>query len=306
MLTVNNGRYYIDMTQSENYQRQSKELTPRIAGTSRFINLFERDKSYYVFFVFAKPTTHQMYQFYVGSGFDPGSIKGVRVNISGAPNSGSFTEGGLPWTATMDDKLPQTDSYTNANYMSNPKGYQGNPNVVDIDVDFSKIKQDDENTNLNPKNLAADDTCQPHNYCSKESGKCVCNKTRLGVLGLLDKNYLNVCNNVCGKWAVKDLDCPKGGVPGIQDHAAGRLQCAGSIRTADAPAISSSQGFDADGEQDALGQHRAGTDDDCAGQGYKQGGLLLQPRQPDCERQGCLQGGRLRSLPKDWPGYRRM
>ena len=94
VLTVNNGRYYIDMTQSENYQRQSKELTPRIAGTSRFINLFERDKSYYVFFVFAKPTTHQMYQFYVGSGFDPGSIKGVRVNISGAPNSGSFTRRG--------------------------------------------------------------------------------------------------------------------------------------------------------------------------------------------------------------------
>jgi hypothetical protein len=88
---------------------------------------------------------------------------------------------------------------------------------VDVDFDFRKVKQDKDNkTNLDPKNLASDDTCQPRSYCSKASGTCRCDKDKLGILGLLDPKYKNVCENVCREWAVKDIDCPKGGCLGFK------------------------------------------------------------------------------------------
>jgi cell migration-inducing and hyaluronan-binding protein len=198
VLTVNNGRYFIDTTQSAGWQRTTKELesVPN-PGWERNISVFEAKKSYYVFFVFAKPDTHQVYQIYVGPGFNADSITGTRVNISGLSKA-SFgpwnQDNGKPWTAKMDED---------------------NPNVVDVDFDFRKVKQDNK-TNLNPKNLASDDTCQPRSYCSKASGSCACEKTKLGILGLLDPNYKNVCDNVCKEWAVKDIDCPKGGCLGFK------------------------------------------------------------------------------------------
>jgi cell migration-inducing and hyaluronan-binding protein len=200
VLTVNNGRYYIDTTQSDAFQRNTPDLEPK---RTRFVNVFEGGKSYYVFFVFAKGTTHQTYQIYVGPGFKPADIKGVRVDITSL-NPGSFKPwAGYPWTAKMNE---------------------ANPNVVDVDVDFAKVKQD-KDTNLDPKKLEPalsfmDDSCQPHTYCTKvsEGGKttCGCDTKKLDLLGLLNQNYVNVCKNVCSQWAVADIDCPKGGCLGFK------------------------------------------------------------------------------------------
>jgi hypothetical protein len=203
VLTVNNGSYYIDTTVSRDYQQNTWDLEPRNKGPGRNINVFQGGKSYLVFLLFAKPTTKQTYQIYGGAGFTPGSIAGVQVDVSVMPLPPTAVkdwEGAKFWTATPD---PARDG------------------VVDITIDMTKLPKD----LLDPKHLtsdaeAMDETCQPHTYCSKiTSGTtttCGCDRKKLGVLGLLDPKYENVCDNICSHWAVKDLDCPKGGCLGFK------------------------------------------------------------------------------------------
>src|SRR4029077_11103835 len=56
-LTANNGVYYIDTAAGPIKQAGSPHK-----------NIFEADRTYYVLFVYATPTTHQTYQLYVGTG----------------------------------------------------------------------------------------------------------------------------------------------------------------------------------------------------------------------------------------------
>ena len=61
------------------------------------------------------------------------------------------------------------------------------------------------------------ETCKPVSYCSRNqtSNACQCDEDKLGVLGLLDPASKKVCQTTCKDWAVKDLDCPKGGCLGF-------------------------------------------------------------------------------------------
>ncbi len=199
VLTVNNGTYFIDTTQSETFQRKTPDLAP---NGPRFVNVFGKGKTYYVFFLFAKNTTKQTYQIYGGPGFGVGSVKGVRIDASTLPLPPGAVEdwSAAPWTVTPDPTRKD---------------------VVDVTVDFNKVTGID----LDPEKLNADqsymdETCQPHTYCTKVTSgaktTCGCDPKKLGVLGLLNPNYLNVCKNICEHWAVKDLDCPKGGCLGFQ------------------------------------------------------------------------------------------
>jgi hypothetical protein len=56
-LTANNGTFYIDTAAGPG--KQAKSL---------FKNIFEANRTYYVLFVYATPTTHQVYQMYLGTG----------------------------------------------------------------------------------------------------------------------------------------------------------------------------------------------------------------------------------------------
>ncbi len=58
MMTLDKGTYYVDTTVSELEQRKSAQS----------LNVFKKGETYYVFFLYAKPTTEQTYEFYVGSG----------------------------------------------------------------------------------------------------------------------------------------------------------------------------------------------------------------------------------------------
>ncbi len=199
VLTVNNGQYYIDTTRSEHYQRKSPDLSPT---GPRFVNVFGQGKTYYMFFLFAKTQTKQTYQIYGGPDFTAGNVTGVKVNASVMPlPPGAVTPWKAPWTVTNDAR----------------KG------VVNVEVDFSKVDPKDANldpTHLDPAISYMDETCQPHTYCTKVASgaktTCGCDETKLGVLGLLSPGYKNVCKNICEHWAVKDLDCPKGGCLGFQ------------------------------------------------------------------------------------------
>jgi cell migration-inducing and hyaluronan-binding protein len=195
VLTVNNGRYYIDTTRSLDGQTWTPDMDTRSA--IRQFSVFEPNETYYVFFVFAKPSIKQTYQIYVGPDFklDDGGFKGVRMGIDT-----------LPLVPKAVDKPSWATAHMDAD----------NKNMLDVVVDFSLAKD----VNLNPKNLSTDETCQPRTYCSKvgsgDTATCTCDEKKLGVLGLLNPNYKNVCNNVCSHWAVEDIDCPKGGCLGFQ------------------------------------------------------------------------------------------
>lgn len=201
VLTVNNGRYYIDTTISQDYQQKSNELMPDTAG-SRFINVFQGGKSYYLFFLFAKHDMKQTYEIYGGDGFTDASVSGVQVDVSTMP---------LPASAiTAWSKKP---------FWTVKPGKR--PGVLDIEVDFSKVPAE----LLDPRHLSStltdlDETCEPHTFCSKTAegsgARCGCDTSKLGALGLLNSNFVNVCKNVCEHWAVKDLDCPSSGCLGIK------------------------------------------------------------------------------------------
>jgi cell migration-inducing and hyaluronan-binding protein len=61
-LTVNNGIYYIDSAVSQATQQKW--------GAGNY-NVFQAGQTYYTFLLFAKPTTIQTYQIYVGANFNP-------------------------------------------------------------------------------------------------------------------------------------------------------------------------------------------------------------------------------------------
>ena len=200
VLTVNNGRYYVDTTRSEEYQRKSPDLSPT---GPRFVNVFGQGKTYYMFFLFAKTQTKQTYQIYGGPDFTASNVTGIKVDASVLPlPPGAVTPWTkAPWTVTNDAR----------------KG------VVNVEVDFNKVDPKEVNldpAHLNPDKDFMDETCQPHTYCMKTNSgantTCGCDETRLGVLGLLSPGYKKVCKNICEHWAVKDLDCPKGGCLGFQ------------------------------------------------------------------------------------------
>jgi hypothetical protein len=45
----------------------------------------------------------------------------------------------------------------------------------------------------------------------------------------LSPNYVHVCENVCSHWAVKDIDCPKGGCLGFKFTIPGGFKAAGQF-----------------------------------------------------------------------------
>ena len=90
--------------------------------------------------------------------------------------------------------------------------------ILTMKVDFNEINA----TDIDPANTTKDasvlsEVCKPVSYCSqnKTTNVCGCDEDKLGVLGLLDPASKKVCQTTCKDWAVKDLDCPKGGCLGF-------------------------------------------------------------------------------------------
>lgn len=185
-LTVNHGTYYLDTTvplsmqQSEDFNQQGG---PNKSLTTSF-NVFEPGETYTVFFLYAKPSTQQTYQIYVGTK-DPknGSVTPVQVKI---PDANLVPK---PITGPADWLQPDTSQVASTG-------------IVTVTVDFSKVT----NHNLDPAKDAG--LCQPHTFCTKSGDSCV---STLPKYDPLKAHY----DRVCG-WAVKDLDCPADGCYGFQ------------------------------------------------------------------------------------------
>ena len=179
MLTLNNATYYIDTTVSENTQRSS--------GASS-LNVFESGKTYYVFLLYAKPTTRQTYEIFVGQGADKGyadTVKGVRASLAQDPLS--FT----------DDPSLKWD-----------RDYDPDSGILTVTMDLSGFGSEFEEAKL--------DFCQPESFCELNGAKtrCQCSDYLKATDPVLYQECLD--GNICGTFAGKDIDCPLKGCFGFK------------------------------------------------------------------------------------------
>ena len=179
-LTVNNGSYYLDTTVPSSTQHDSTYYS--------FYNVFQPQTTYNVFLLFAKTNTVQKYSMYVGAGFNVDTdLQAIRAHTEGANNMPVyFTQDSWPstWTKSFDSS---SDVLT-----------------VTMNMTFAEFQTDYMN--------GREKHCAPQNFCSwtggASSGSCGC------ALSSTDALY-NECQNLCSKWAVKDVDCPDNGCFGF-------------------------------------------------------------------------------------------
>jgi cell migration-inducing and hyaluronan-binding protein len=217
IMTVNNGKFYIDTTRSKKTQQTSValgkpdvatqpyiECSERKAGDCepRSINVFEAGKTYLVFFVFAKNTTKQIYQMYVGTGFNPKDkqqFNGIKVTDTNIRYQYKKWDD-IPWTAEMVE--------------GSAKGVK---DILQVTVDFADPKIKD---NLDPGN-GNPETCKPLSYCSWSGKTCGCNLSKDDARNKANpalwgtKGTDGLCAKTCSVWAVRDLDCPADGCLGF-------------------------------------------------------------------------------------------
>ncbi|MEJ0019962.1 MAG: hypothetical protein WDN25_26110 [Acetobacteraceae bacterium] len=208
IMTVNNGKYYIDTTRSPLFQRRTNALgiptdqnatyvecdVKKINGSCepRSINTFLKDQTYYLFLLFTKADTKQTYQVYVGENFKLDSVKGIRFTGRGVSFVKETWDMPVEWKPTM------------------IKGADGKLDVMQITLDFSKVT-----VPLDPKK-AGNEACQPLTFCKSggEAG-CGCNVDPKDPRLLINPSFKRWCEQTCKEWAVKDLDCPEIGCLGI-------------------------------------------------------------------------------------------
>jgi len=179
MLTLNNATYYIDTTVSEKTQRL----------TAASLNVFEPGKTYYVFLLYAKPTTKQTYEIYVGKNagdhYDTEAVEEVRADI-----------GQVPIKFAVDTRLHWD------------RNYNKDTGILRVTIDLAPYEQE--------FTQAKADFCQPSSFCSGPTASaptlpCNCNPA-------LEKVLYDQCvkGNICGEFAGKDIDCPLGGCFGFK------------------------------------------------------------------------------------------
>ncbi len=171
-MTMNKGRYYIDTTVPLQTQRNDEKYT-NLEPAARKLNVFKGGETYFVFFVYAKTSSSQTYQIYVGDNFKISDwFKTGRMNIQG------------------------TDLVFYP--VANMAGIKADPKIVDgvltVNIDFSAV------TELDP---TPDNLCQPRSFCEPSSDKKSCQSA-------LGRNHplWGESTAACNTWAVKDLDCP--------------------------------------------------------------------------------------------------
>ncbi len=193
-LTANHGLYYIDTTVSDANQRAGLKLAPLQKPS---VNVFKGGEEYSVLLIFAKDTTKQTYQLYVGKGRDSSQIDGIVKAIrSPLKRSRPLDIVQASWPAKWVRK------------------YDPDTGFLDVTVDFSDFKSQFDTARMN--------RCKPESFCtwtgSASSGSCGCSdqlKTSNPELyAECTKSLGDNKNNVCS-WAVRAVDCPEGGCYGF-------------------------------------------------------------------------------------------
>jgi hypothetical protein len=182
-LTANHGRYYVDTTVGR--ERQVETI-----GSAAEFTLFKPSGTYYLFLLYAKPSTRQTYQLYVGedAAFDPESrVSAVRVDLANVPLAVTpeTPSAGLPWPIGW------------------RRHYHAKTGILTVTMDMAAFAQDFAD--------ARPASCQPASFCAWQDGDCTC---ALSPGDYLYEECTAEDSAIC-HWSVKDLDCPKGGCLGF-------------------------------------------------------------------------------------------
>jgi cell migration-inducing and hyaluronan-binding protein len=185
-LTINNGTYYIDTTVPLSIQTTEVYNTSGAGGgtLNKNVNLFVANGTYDVFLAYAKPTTHQTYQIYLGTNASTANVQPIQFRLD--TQQVTTPSGANPWLTT---KL-------------------ATGGIVEVTVDFSKLPAG----TLDP--ASANGLCQPRTFCTGTTS-CTGAVTPTDPLAIADPDIINQANAVCAQWAVKDLDCPPSGCYGF-------------------------------------------------------------------------------------------
>ena len=233
-LTVNHGTFFLDTTASEHLQQVTENFSPvtncentpaNKACSQRSVNVFEKDGTYYMFFLYAKRTTKQTYQIYVGQNFTydltykedapTGMLRAIRPALTSMP---------VPTVKTIAWPSGWTVNYNNdtackGSLLPDKKTIDLNCGILQITVDFSSSAL----TDMDP--LPKNGLCEPHKFCTASGNSCGC---ALGTDDLMVKadpattkggvsypGFKGQCQTACSVWAVKDLDFPDHGPYGF-------------------------------------------------------------------------------------------
>ena len=182
-LTLNHGHYYIDT--SNNCSSQGGCIVSNPASENG-VSVFQGGQTYYVYFIYGKPSTQLTFDIYLGPNDETGKWKvaGVRGTFDTDTYVFNPVKGATPWLPT-----PVYDKDTN---------------LLTVTVDLSKSSIATEFAN------EFSDACQPKSYCGVKVGKdgtrtCGCTIA----LGSSCKD-----DTVCS-WGPKDPDCPNAGCYGF-------------------------------------------------------------------------------------------
>jgi hypothetical protein len=195
-LTVNNGTYYLDTTVPFATQKDEPYNT-QDGGQSETtsVNVFQPDDNsisfkgtYNVFFVYAKPSTHQTYQIYLGKDATAADVKPIQVRL---------------------DNLNDVKNPSPAPWLLPPDMSQIGDGIVSVTVDFSKL------TDGSLETTRKNGLCQPVTFCKSDGDACVSAVSDDDPLVKANKDFKKQTAGVCKEWAVKDLDCPPKGCYGF-------------------------------------------------------------------------------------------
>jgi hypothetical protein len=189
-LTINNGSYYLDTAVPLDTQNSEKLNTFGRDGANSTLsfNAFLGGKTYNVFFVYAKQSTKQTYQIYMGTSATNAGIKPIQVKIPGSIDPGP---------------------YTGTNFLTVDDSQAKDTGIVSVTVDFKDI------TALAP--TPDNGLCQPAQFGAKggTTGCTANSQLAASRLAIADRNFVGEAEKVCGHWAIKDLDCPRDGCLGF-------------------------------------------------------------------------------------------
>ena len=184
-LSLNHGAYYIDTTQTCSTQGGAGGLCPVCVPNAKgpgcspapgsvHPTVFLPGQTYYVFFVYAKPTTHQTYDIYVGKDED--------LNIT-------------PVLAYLPGNFVPED-FPSGTWIT-PSKYDPTTGTVRVTLDLKNEQTKFDNSKYAPNF----NFCQPSSFCSV---KTVNNQKTCGC----NPNNPQCTDDAVCAWGVKQLDCP--------------------------------------------------------------------------------------------------
>jgi hypothetical protein len=184
-MTVDHGRYYVDVTASDTTQTGTPVISPPCPTCQPSLpwqhkNVFVKNETYDFFLVYATLKTEQTYQMYVGTGRTMAdvvnSVKPIRVNTANAPFA--IHQG----TSATDKSAIQVT------------GYDSTKGVVTVNINLQGY--------TNEFTDAAAKLCVPQTFCKLSGTTCVAKDA-----GIIHGTTQAERDITCG-YANKDIDCP--------------------------------------------------------------------------------------------------